>query len=228
MRSAMGDLVHMTLDRRASHLEAAGGLAPPTSARSPRGRRRRRRGCRDLGKRTAVPPAVIWRRTLDDARVLSGPSARLWRRALPAPAPIGEVPFGGPSPSRTAARPGTASSVEIPDTGFRIAGYIDRLDISGDGSARSGARLQDGPAAQGQHLLNGGKELQRCLYAFAVKALLGEDVTISASLLYPARQIDLRLEDPEAPVESRRLSARRARPVFGRRRSDRARHRRDL
>ena len=41
-------------------------------------------------------------------------------------------------------------------------------------------------------------ELQRCLYAFAVKALLGDDVAISASLLYPREQIDLQLEDPEA------------------------------
>jgi hypothetical protein len=46
--------------------------------------------------------------------------------------------------------------------------------------------------------LDGGKELQRCLYAFAVKALLGNDVEISASLLYPRELIDLRLDDPNA------------------------------
>ena len=37
--------------------------------------------------------------------------------------------------------------------------------------------------------LDGGSELQRCLYAFAVKALLGDDVSIQASLLYSSAQI---------------------------------------
>ena len=44
-----------------------------------------------------------------------------------------------------------------------------------------------GRPPRGDIRLNGGRELQRCLYAFAVKALLGDDVAISASLLYPAR-----------------------------------------
>ena len=48
--------------------------------------------------------------------------------------------------------------------------------------------------------LDGGRELQRCLYAFAVKALLGTDVSISASLLYPRDQIDLQLADPEGTL----------------------------
>ena len=37
--------------------------------------------------------------------------------------------------------------------------------------------------------------MQRCLYAFAVKALLGDDLTISASLLYLRDELELRLED---------------------------------
>ena len=34
-------------------------------------------------------------------------------------------------------------------------------------------------------VIKGGAELQRCLYAFAVKTLLGSSVAIEASLLYP-------------------------------------------
>jgi hypothetical protein len=49
-------------------------------------------------------------------------------------------------------------------------------------------------------ILDGGKELQRCIYAFAVKALLGDDIQISASLLYPRDEVDLRLEDPETTL----------------------------
>ena len=47
-------------------------------------------------------------------------------------------------------------------------------------------------------VLDGGKELQRCLYAFAVRALLGEEMSIAASLLYPHEEWDLRLDDPDA------------------------------
>lgn len=37
-------------------------------------------------------------------------------------------------------------------------------------------------------------------YAFAVKALLGPEVSISASLLYPRTETDLQLVDPEATL----------------------------
>ncbi|RVC62891.1 PD-(D/E)XK nuclease family protein, partial [Mesorhizobium sp. M2A.F.Ca.ET.046.02.1.1] len=52
----------------------------------------------------------------------------------------------------------------------------------------------------GDITFDGGKELQRSLYAFAVKAMLGDEVEISASLFYPRDQIDLRLDDPEATL----------------------------
>lgn len=42
--------------------------------------------------------------------------------------------------------------------------------------------------------------MQRCLYAFAVKALLASDVSIRASLLYPRTETDLQLTDPEATL----------------------------
>ena len=34
-------------------------------------------------------------------------------------------------------------------------------------------------------ILDGGNELQRCLYALAVKSLLGHDTLVQAALLYP-------------------------------------------
>ena len=57
-----------------------------------------------------------------------------------------------------------------------------------------------GRAPKDDIILDGGRELQRCLYAFAVKALLGDDAAISASLLYPREGLDLRLADPEATL----------------------------
>ena len=48
--------------------------------------------------------------------------------------------------------------------------------------------------------IDGGAELQRCLYAFAVRALLGDEVEIAASLLYPRDGFELRLDDPGATL----------------------------
>ncbi len=47
-------------------------------------------------------------------------------------------------------------------------------------------------------ILDAGKELQRCLYAFAEGAVPDGNISISALLLYACGEVDLRLEDREA------------------------------
>ena len=80
----------------------------------------------------------------------------------------------GRAPDRLPTALGTpATVVEIPDTGFSIAGYIDRLDISGDGKRALVRDYKTGRPPKDHIRLNGGQELQRCLYAFAVKASAG-------------------------------------------------------
>jgi hypothetical protein len=121
---------------------------------------------------------------------------------LPGARADGEVPFGGLEPKSDAKTPWDASvPVTIPETGFNIAGYIDRLDISGDGKRALVRDYKTGREPRSDIRLDGGRELQRCLYAFAVKALLGNDIVISASLLYPRELLDLQLDDPEAVLE---------------------------
>ncbi|MFT6569571.1 MAG: hypothetical protein ACJAWY_001278, partial [Sphingomonas echinoides] len=69
---AMGDLVHMTLDLALATLEKGGGLAAADEAQIAG-------AVQDAAARIAVvweseravPPALIWRRTLDDARILT-------------------------------------------------------------------------------------------------------------------------------------------------------------
>ncbi len=199
---AMGDLVHMTLDRALQTLEADGRLSTATSERVAAAVDGATIDVARLWEiERAVPPRVIWRRTLDEARALSGQALAFGDERLPDARAYGEVPFGGAEPKSDVARPwDAAASVEIPGAGFRIAGYIDRLDISGDGRRALVRDYKTGRPPKGNITLDGGKELQRCLYAFAVKALLGDDVAISASLLYPRDGIDLRLEDPEATL----------------------------
>lgn len=195
-----GDLVHMVLDRALRDLETGGGLASAdTKSIEAAVARAAQVVAGDWESERPVPPSVIWGRTLDDARVMAGRALSYGDEILPGARAFGEVPFGGLEPKSDAETPWDASTpVTIPDTGFSIAGYIDRLDISGDGKRALVRDYKTGRPPRGEIRLNGGRELQRCLYAFAVKALLGDDVAISASLLYPREPVDLQLDDPEA------------------------------
>ncbi|MBN9036015.1 MAG: PD-(D/E)XK nuclease family protein [Rhizobiales bacterium] len=196
----VGDLVHMVLDRALRDLESAGGLAAADGAAIEAAVGGAAEAvAADWESERAVPPALIWGRTLDDARLMAGQALSYGDDLLPGARSYGEVPFGGAEPKSQAETPwDSAMRVTIPHTGFNIAGYIDRLDISGDGNRALVRDYKTGRPPRGDIRLNGGRELQRCLYAFAVKALLGDHVAISASLLYPREPIDLQLDDPEA------------------------------
>jgi hypothetical protein len=209
----VGDLVHKVLDHALRDLEAEGGLASANAdAVEAAVARAARIVAADWESERPVPPAIIWRRTLDDVRLMAGRALSYGDDLLPGTRSYGEVPFGGSEPKSPAETPWDPSApVTIPDTGFDIAGYIDRLDISGDGKRALVRDYKTGRPPRGDIRLNGGRELQRCLYAFAVKALLGEDVAISASLLYPREPVDLQLDDPEAVLATLRDYLRAAR-----------------
>lgn len=196
----IGDLVHLVLDRALRDLETGDGLfSADAEAIEAAVARAAQAVAADWESERPVPPAVIWNRTLDDARAMACRALSFGDDVLPGARSYGEVPFGGSEAKSDAETPWDASApVTIPDTGFNIAGYIDRLDISGDGKRALVRDYKTGRPPRGDIRLNGGRELQRCLYAFAVKALLGDDVAITASLLYPREPIDLQLDDPEA------------------------------
>ena len=194
----LGELVHQILDHTLRLLEARDGLLGATEEQIAAAVEA---GAGEVAQRweseRAVPPPVIWRRTLALARELS-------RRGLTArDAPLGdarafgEVAFGGAEPKSDAAAPWDAeAAVEIPGAGFRIAGYIDRLDLSADRRRALVRDYKTGRTPTRPITLDGGKELQRCLYAFAVRAMLGDDMDIDTSLLYLHEEVDLRLEEP--------------------------------
>ena len=174
-----------------------------TGCRWPRGDCRRRggrdrRGGRPLGADAARAAARFSG---------SGPSRRRVRWACggcphgdgrqPGGTAFAEVPFGGMEPKSPEPLPwDPALAVEIPDTGLRIKGFVDRLEISPDGSTAHVCDYKTGRTPRQSIVLDGGKELQRCLYAFAVKAMLGDQVSIDATLLYLRDSAELRLEDP--------------------------------
>lgn len=195
-----GDLVHQILDNALQVLEANGGLASAdenavkatvTAATTA--------VAAAWESERPVPPKVIWERTLAEARVLSTRALTFGGAHLPGTRSYGEVPFGGYEPKSGAAMPWDATvKVTIPGTGFSIAGYIDRLDLATDGSSACVRDYKTGKAPSSDIRVNGGRELQRCLYAFAVRQMLGDGIEITASLLYPTEPLDLQLDDPAA------------------------------
>ncbi len=195
-----GDLIHLVLDHALRNLEASGGLASADAATIEAAVDEA--ACTvadDWESERPVPPSVIWGRTLGDARALACRALAYGNDHLPGSRSFGEVPFGGSEHKSETKLPWDASApVIIPDTDFHIAGYIDRLDIAEDGSRALVRDYKTGKPPKGTIRVNGGRELQRCLYAFAVKALLGDHIAISASLLYPREELDLQLDDPEA------------------------------
>lgn len=198
---AFGNLVHLALDHALQTLEAEGGVArakPAQVATAVHGGVHAAAASWEATQ--AVPPRVIWQRTLDDVRLLAERALAWGGPAVPGTRAYGEVPFGGAKPraGATAELPWDAAArVEIPGTGFHIAGYIDRLDISRDGRLAVVRDYKTGRPLKEGARLDGGRELQRCLYAFAVKALLGADVAITASLLYPREPAERILDDAD-------------------------------
>ena len=201
---AMGNLVHQTLERALRTLEADSGLANASELRIATAvDGAAAEVAREWEDESAVPPPVIWRRTLNEVRALGSRALAFRDGDLAGARAYGEVPFGGMEPKSDGAIPWDAeATVAIPETGFHIRGHIDRLDVSGDGRRALVRDYKTGRVPKDDIVLDGGKELQRCLYAFAVKALLGDKVDIEASLLYPREERDLRLEDPDATLRT--------------------------
>ena len=200
---AMGELVHQTLHRALQILEAGSGLARAGEGEIATAVA----GAADAVARSwqqkrATPPPVIWHRTLDDVRALSTRALAFQEDRLADARAYGEVPFGGAEPISGIDGPwDAAATVEIPDAGFRIRGYIDRLDISADGRYASVRDYKTGRLPKEDDMVvDGGRELQRCLYAFAVKAMLGADVAIGTSLFYPREEKNMPLADPDTAL----------------------------
>ena len=92
--------------------------------------------------------------------------------------------------------------VSVPGTSICICGSIDRLDLSGDKRQARVTDYKSGKLRGRQPQIRGGSELQRCLYAFAVKVLIDSAPTVEARLLYPRRATQaLALDDPEGTLE---------------------------
>lgn len=150
-----------------------------------------------------VPPTLIWRSTID--RAIREASSVLVDSLPPLPGQKSwvEIPFGGGRDWYPEGLPWDPhEDVVVPGTDLRLSGRIDRLDLSG---RRDLARVIDYKTGRlpddTSMVLGGGKELQRCIYGFAVRRLV-PGAAIESGLLY-SRELDfLALEDLDSALES--------------------------
>jgi PD-(D/E)XK nuclease superfamily len=186
---AFGNLVHGVLEKAVNILEANGGFgrAVPTQIEKAVSEATAATA-RAWESEAPVPPPVIWRNTLERAERLALTALTHPLESLPGQRCWTEIPFGTRhAASRNDLPWDPTQKVEIPGAGVFIQGHIDRLDLSGDGSRARVIDYKTGKpkADMAEVVLDGGGELQRCLYAFAVKTLLDRDIEIDAALLYP-------------------------------------------
>ena len=204
-----GDFVHRILEQAVNILEANGGFGRADATRIEQAIAEAMAAIADTWEREQpVPPPVIWRSALERAKGLALVALTHPLEPLPKQKSWTEIPFGTLEAAARNDLPfDPARKVEIPGAGVFIQGHIDRLDLSGDGSRARVIDYKTGKprAKMAEIMIDGGGELQRCLYAFAVKTLLGQKIEIEAALLYPraeeGEQALFPLQDIDATLE---------------------------
>ena len=132
---AFGNLVPSVLEQALDEIEKAGGLANADSytVEAAVDSATKAVSLNWLGE-FAVPPAIVWQQTVQEAQLKARLALAHRDETLRPAKSYGEVAFGGTSTKSGSPLPwDTELPVAIPDTGFTIRGYIDRLDLSGDG-----------------------------------------------------------------------------------------------
>ena len=202
-----GALSHRAMELALTELEGGGGFAQADPAQITTAVETAvARAGEEYEATQPVPPRLIWNRQLAEVCQLALVALTWEEQALPGQRSFAEVPFGRRYRETRSASDlpwNPEQEVRILGTDLTIAGVIDRLDISGDGAQARVTDYKTGRIPKDEIVVNGGAELQRCLYAYAVQALKGGDVEVAARLLYPrdeGRLLDL--EDPRAILDA--------------------------
>ena len=138
---------------------------------------------------TNVPPPVLWRNTVRQAREMALTALTFEPFAERGVRSWTEVPFGGKSrnPIAPIDLPWDYTlPVLLPGTDIRIVGIIDRLDLWPDCAEVHVNDYKTGqkPNKAEDRRLGGGQEVQRVLYDLACRTLLGDRPRRVARLIY--------------------------------------------
>jgi hypothetical protein len=145
-----------------------------------------------------TPPKLLWghmqehimaiasRVFLEQGRIANGVS-------------YAEIPFGSQSADAEDDLPwDVTASVILKGTGLHVTGSIDRLDIDPDNERAYLLDYKTGEPFK-EAGLNGGREVQRCIYLVAAQTLLGQNIETTARLLFVKTGDQLELPEPQNP-----------------------------
>lgn len=154
-----------------------------------------------------IPPTLIWTQTLDRAEEAAVRALRFDYGAMPSMQSFAEIPFGWERDWIPDELPWAEDrEVFIEGTGIRIRGILDRLDLSFL-SGTTLSRVVDyktgkTPTKPDEIGINGGLELQRAIFGFAVKTLLDGCENIESALYYPLTDTYVPMVDIEAHMDA--------------------------
>lgn len=151
-----------------------------------------------------IPPTLVWTQALDRAEEIAVRALTFDYGASEGMVSFAEIPFGGDREWLPEDLPWMEDRpVFIPQTGIRVRGSLDRLDLISSSSLSRVVDYKTGktPAKPEEIGINGGKELQRGLYGFAVKTLLEGCEEIVSALYYPITDTYVPMDDIDAHME---------------------------
>lgn len=192
--SEFGELIHELLARTIQSLEPEPGFSRANEKQILRALDAARAEVAETWPlERATPPPLLWLHILEEAsqRALRGltvdealqSGTRSWT----------ELAFGKNPPGGLAAGPwNSAQAVFIPGTDLHFGGRVDRLDLRAGEDAARITDYKSGHAAKNASslILDRGRELQRVLYAMAVRQLLPECRMIVSRLVYLAGETE--------------------------------------
>jgi len=152
-----------------------------------------------------VPPELVWRSMMDKAERFATTSLVDALPPLDGQISYAEVPFGGNAKWEREDLPWDPhKEVFIPGTGLKLNGFIDRIDLSGNHSSARVIDYKTGkvPKKLPDIVIGGGSEIQRCIYGYAVRTLLGEQAEIESGLFYPSEGEYAPLPDMDATLDA--------------------------
>ncbi|MDW9481690.1 hypothetical protein GOB57_23875 [Sinorhizobium meliloti] len=196
-----GNVVHAILKLAVEKLNRKGGFTRAKEAmlRTEVHKARLEVGLR-MEQSQPVPPMLVWSQTLDRAEDIAVRTL-IFDYGTPTDAvSFAEVPFGDEREWIREELPWMADeAVFIPGTNIRIRGSLDRLDLSASTSVANVTDYKTGktPRSPAEMGINGGRELQRALYGFAVQTLLEGCETIVSALYYPLTDTFVPMDDIE-------------------------------
>lgn len=151
-----------------------------------------------------VPATMIWHATMANIVAMAESVLASETSPLPGQSSFAEVAFGGGFDNGRLKAPWDVERVvKIPGTEIKVRGIIDRLDQSADKKKARVTDYKSGkvPKNLDKISIDGGKELQRSLYGFAVRELLGKDVEIDSRLLFTRGNVCAPLEEPDVVLD---------------------------